>query len=44
VQEVIEWASRTARSDQTFTLYVEHHDLAGWGLIQLAGTDPTIAR
>ncbi len=41
VSEVVRWAEGSARSDQTFTLYVEHRDAARLGLIQLMGTDPT---
>ena len=42
VAEVLAWARTTARADQTFTLYVEHQDSGGPGLIQLMGDDPTI--
>lgn len=42
VYEVLEWARRTAKSDETFTLYVEHHDGRAVGLLRLAGTDPTV--
>jgi hypothetical protein len=39
--EVLDWARRTARADQTFTLYVEHRAAGRLGLIQLLGVDPT---
>jgi len=42
VHEVIDWARGAAKPNETFTLYVEHRDSDGLGLIQLAGTDPTI--
>lgn len=41
VDEVLGWARERARTDQTFTLYVEHRDGDRLGLIQLMGTDPT---
>jgi hypothetical protein len=41
VHEVIAWALRTARPDQTFTLYVEHLQNGRPGLIRLGGVDPT---
>ena len=41
VREVIEWAERTAGPNETYTLYVEHEQDGGTGLIQLAGIDPT---
>lgn len=41
VHEVLDWAGRTAKPDETFTLYVEHRDGSGTGLIRLAGVDPT---
>ena len=41
VFEVIEWANATKTDGQTFTLYVEHRDDVGPGLILLAGQDPT---
>jgi hypothetical protein len=42
VHQVLEWAAATARPEQTFTLYVEHTHDGRAGLIQLAGTDPTV--
>jgi hypothetical protein len=42
VSEVLEWARTTARPDQTFTLYVEHHHGGSPGLIRLMGVDPTV--
>ena len=44
VVEVLDWARSTARSDQTFTLYVEHREGGRLGLIRLMGVDPTAAR
>ena len=41
VHEVIAWADSTARPDQTYTLYVEHHHDNRPGLLELAGVDPT---
>lgn len=43
VQEVLEWAHSRARPDQTFVLYVEHHDGHSSGLVRLFGTDPNEA-
>ena len=44
VHEVITWATGRARSDQTYTLYVEHRDSADrLGLVILAGSEPTAA-
>jgi len=42
VGEVLDWARTTARPEQTFTLYVEHQDADGPGLIKLIGIDPTV--
>lgn len=42
VHEVVAWARVKARSDQTFTLYVEHSQDGSPGLIQLAGKDSTV--
>ena len=47
VGEVLDWARTTARSDQTFTLYVEHVEHCQGesprrGMIQLMGVDPTV--
>jgi len=39
--EVLDWVRVTARSDQTYTLYVEHRDAEGLGLVRLMGEDPT---
>jgi hypothetical protein len=44
IGDVLDWAHRTARPEQTFSLYVEHRDSDGLGLIQLAGTNPTVSR
>ena len=44
VSEVLNWARSTARTDQTFTVYVEHHDGERPGLIRLMGVDPTSGR
>ncbi|MDT0187972.1 hypothetical protein Q9S36_48075 [Microbacterium sp. ARD31] len=41
VEEVLHWARRKARSDQTFTMYVEQRDAQRSGLVRLLGTDPT---
>lgn len=41
VQEVLAWVSARARPDQTFTLYAEHQDEDGVGLLRLSGVDPT---
>jgi hypothetical protein len=43
VGEVLDWARSTARTDQTFTLYVEHRDGERPGLLRLMGVDPTIS-
>lgn len=43
VEEVLGWARNTARSDQTFTLYVEHRDAHQSGLVRLVGADPSSA-
>jgi hypothetical protein len=43
VYEVLDWAGRTARAEQTFTLYVEHLESGSLGLIHLFGRDPTVA-
>jgi hypothetical protein len=43
VDEVIDWAERTARTEQTFCLYVEHQDGDSPGLIHLSGDDPSRA-
>jgi len=42
VHEVLDWATSTARAEQTFTLYVEHLHDGRPGLIHLAGDDPTV--
>ncbi len=42
VHEVIAWANQTAKPNETYTLYVEHQHAGETGLIQLAGTDPTV--
>src|SRR5664279_4150668 len=44
IREVLDWAHRTARPEQTFSIYVEHRDSDGLGLIQLAGTNPSVSR
>lgn len=44
VHQVLEWAHATATPEQTFTLYVERRAVDGVGLIQVAGTDPTVVR
>jgi hypothetical protein len=41
VQEVIAWADRTAKPNETYALYVEHQHAGETGLIRVAGTDPT---
>ena len=43
VEEVLDWAHSGARPDQTFTLYLEHHDAHRSGLVRLLGMDPTSA-
>ena len=43
VEEVLDWARSSARPDQTFTLYVEHRDAHGSGLVRLLGVDPNSA-
>jgi hypothetical protein len=42
VHAVIAWAEENAGPDRTYTLYVEHTDSEGLGLVHLAGTDPTV--
>ena len=41
VREVIGWAERTTRPNESYTLYVERDEGGRTGLIQLAGIDPT---
>lgn len=40
VQEVLDWARNTARSDQTFVIYVEQREAQRSGLARLLGVDP----
>ena len=40
VDEVLDWARDTARSDQTFVTYVEVRDGQRSGLVRLHGSDP----
>lgn len=44
VAEVLDWARRTARPDETFVLYVEHRDAGRPGLLRLMGVDPSVAK
>ena len=41
VVEVLDWARKEARSDQTFVVYVEQRDARRSGLVRLFGTDPS---
>lgn len=43
VEEVLDWARREARSDQTFVIYVEQSDAQRSGLVRLWGVDPNSA-
>ena len=43
VHEVTEWATKTARANQTFCLYIEQLHGDSPGLIHLFGDDPTVA-
>lgn len=43
VTDVLDWAQRTARADQTYCLYVEHVADGLLGLIRLAGVDPGLS-
>lgn len=43
VEEVLDWARSTARSDQTFVVYVEQRDAQRRGLVRLLGVDPNSA-
>lgn len=43
VEEVLGWARNTARSDQTFVVYVEQRDAQRSGLVRLWGVDPNTA-
>jgi hypothetical protein len=43
VEEVLGWARNTARSDQTFVVYVEQRGAQRSGLVRLWGVDPNRA-
>ena len=43
VVDVLEWARNRARSDQTFTIYVEQRDAQRRGLVRLHGVNPNDA-
>jgi hypothetical protein len=43
IEEVLDWARTTARSNQTFVIYVEQRDAQQSGLVRLSGVDPNSA-
>ena len=41
VNEVIAWAAAEVNHDETYVVYLAHHDGGALGQVRLLGTDPT---